>query len=382
VVGGGVYGCAVAYELARAGVSVTLFERRSIAAGASGGPGLRGIRATGRDPRELPILTLAYARWPQLAEELGGPTGFVQAGGLVLFDEEPVSDRISMTRLRARVAMQNALNIPSQLLDAKGLRELEAGVGDSVAGAIYTPLDGVVNHTSTTESYARAARRQGARVFVGEAVVEIQTSNEGGAVITSTGRVWTADRAIVVLANHYSAGLLSRSFGLELPTWLYNPQATIVRAREAFGLSHLVNHQPRRFSAKAIAPDLVMLTGNAGGVWNEHLDKGYPDPAVTAGSLADAPDLFPALNDAEVVTVDASRADSVSIDDIPIIDQVPSAPTVYFGIGWSGHGFAIAPQIAQSLAAWIRSGNRPGELAPFGLSRLAQQVTRAGVGAP
>lgn len=61
VIGGGVYGAGVAWELARRGVEALLLEARQIACGASGGVGKQGVRANGRDLRELPLMRLAPA---------------------------------------------------------------------------------------------------------------------------------------------------------------------------------------------------------------------------------------------------------------------------------------------------------------------------------
>ena len=88
VVGAGVYGAAVAWELARRGRDVVVLEAGEVAGGASGGPGRRGVRANGRDPRELPLARRAAERWPSLAEELGGATGFTRTGHLQLIEHE------------------------------------------------------------------------------------------------------------------------------------------------------------------------------------------------------------------------------------------------------------------------------------------------------
>ncbi len=60
IVGGGIYGVATAWELARGGADVLVLEARDIASGASGGLGKRGVRANGRDIRELPLMRAAY----------------------------------------------------------------------------------------------------------------------------------------------------------------------------------------------------------------------------------------------------------------------------------------------------------------------------------
>lgn len=42
IVGGGVYGMATAWHVARSGADVLVLERNTVASGASGGPGRRG----------------------------------------------------------------------------------------------------------------------------------------------------------------------------------------------------------------------------------------------------------------------------------------------------------------------------------------------------
>ena len=54
IVGGGINGCAAAYELARGGHRVTVVERYAPAAMASGWT-LAGVRQSGRHPAELPL---------------------------------------------------------------------------------------------------------------------------------------------------------------------------------------------------------------------------------------------------------------------------------------------------------------------------------------
>jgi sarcosine oxidase subunit beta len=49
IIGGGIYGCTVAWHLAKQGADVHLLEANTIASGASGGLGKRGVRANGRD---------------------------------------------------------------------------------------------------------------------------------------------------------------------------------------------------------------------------------------------------------------------------------------------------------------------------------------------
>ena len=83
IIGGGISGCAAAYELARSGTRVTLLERGEIASMASGWT-LGGVRVSGRHPAEIPLAHAAIQRWAGLADELDAETDYVRSGNLRL----------------------------------------------------------------------------------------------------------------------------------------------------------------------------------------------------------------------------------------------------------------------------------------------------------
>ncbi|WAC66017.1 FAD-binding oxidoreductase [Agrococcus sp. SL85] len=372
IVRGGLHGAALAFELASSGRAVTLLARRELASGASGGLGLRGVRTTDRDVRELPLMRLAHDIWPTLDAVLGAPgspvdAGFRRTGSVCLFDRDEAADPRTMARIRTMAAVQTAHSIPAEVIDAEALRAIEPGLADVVAGAIATPLDDTGDHTRATLAYAAAARRAGATILEGTEV----TSLADRAATTSDEVVHRARIAVVVLANAYAPALLEAAFGLRLPVWRIYPQMTPVRAADGFAFRGLVNHVSRIFSAKTIDGGLVMLSGGRSGEWDEAADAGTAPASVAAASVAGAAELAPSLHGAEAVVTDASRPESVSVDGIPIIDRVLGTEGVLFATGWSGHGFAITPAVARLLAEWVRSSARPPLLAPFALARLS-----------
>src|SRR5210317_1306445 len=83
IVGGGISGTAAAWELARAGHSVTLLEERRLAGMASGWT-LGGVRQSGRDPAELPLARAAVAAWGELDRQLEADVGYRRHGNLRL----------------------------------------------------------------------------------------------------------------------------------------------------------------------------------------------------------------------------------------------------------------------------------------------------------
>src|ERR1700738_3411894 len=87
IIGGGISGCAAAYELARSGARVILLERGEIASMASGWT-LAGVRVSGRHRAEIPLAHAAIERWASLADELDAETEYVRSGNLRLARDE------------------------------------------------------------------------------------------------------------------------------------------------------------------------------------------------------------------------------------------------------------------------------------------------------
>jgi sarcosine oxidase subunit beta len=365
VIGGGVVGSATAWGLAGRGARVLVLERGTVACGASGGPGKRGVRANGRDIRELPLARQAYDIWPSLEETLKGDTGYERLGGL----EVIAGDERAVGRLEARRRAQAAAGVPTRLVGADELAELEPGIaaGSEARYAWYCPLDGIGDHTATTRAFADAAVRAGAELREGTEARRVR-SGTGGTVVETDADEVTASRAVLVLNNSYAADLLDRSYGIGLPLWRMAPQMNFVRT--AHGPRRLLGHDTRALAVKPLPDGTVMISGGRLGRWDTAADRGEVVDDSFAGNLADATAVLPGLADAEFVDSDASRPESVSVDGVPVIDRLPVDGTVYVGAGWSGHGFAISPAVAANLVTWALSGVRPDVLAPFGLDRM------------
>jgi sarcosine oxidase subunit beta len=375
VVGGGAMGAATAWNLARRGAEAVLLEADELASGASGGPGRRGIRAGGRDLRELPLARRALQLWPELDAELGGPTGYRRNGLLSLYDVE-VAGVSGWQSLPARAQAQQAAGIPCRIVDREELGELQPGLAEDIRFALFTPDDGTADHPATTRAFAKAAGERGARVLEHTAVTGLVPRSDGSVVLhLAEGDDLRATRGVIIVANRSTPRLLADSFGLSLPLWEKATQITFVAPPPRFALGHQVGHTRRSLSVKLTDEGQVMLSGGRPGGWDPATGAGTPDPDVLRATLADVAATIPALAGAEVLAVDNSRADTSTIDLIPVIDTVPGLGRVFVGTGWSGHGFALTPAVGEALATWALDGERPEVLRPFTFDRL-------GVGSP
>ena len=311
IVGGGIYGCAVAWELAKRGADALLLEARSIASGASGGLGERGVRANGRDLRELPLMRLAYDIWPTLSdEEIGGFTGYRRLGHLQLIEREE-----DLAAAPAQAWLQNQQGIESQLLDAAQTRELEPKLSEDVIAAVYCPKDGVADHTATTRAMAAAARAQGATIKEnarvagmarqGERVISLRADLDGEPVDMPVGE------QVILLSNAHAGAFVAEQLGVQLPVWRMLPQVMALRADIPPPMTHLIGHAHRTLAIKPLPDGRVMVSGGWRGRCDEATGQGEPVAEQVEGNRLEAVAVYPALAGLPVNEVYTDRAEMV-----------------------------------------------------------------------
>jgi sarcosine oxidase subunit beta len=380
VVGGGIYGCGVAWELAKRGADVLLLESGTIVEGASGGAGKRGVRANGRDPRELPLMSMAYEMWPSLESEICAPTGYKRTGHLLLIEREVGRPSGGYTSSPARMWLQQQNGIPTELLSRGELRDMEPRVGDGVINAIYCPKDGVADHEATTRGLARAAKRLGAEICERTAVVGLERDGERvDAVITADGERIGVNDTLMLLSNTHVSGFVKEQLGVTLPVWCILPQVVFTEPVAPAPIRHLIGHDHRPLTMKVIPGGRVMVTGGWRGRWNPDKHRGETIPADVEAHLDEAAAVFPSLKGVAIDESDASRPESACIDGIPIVDRLPGAKNMVVGTGWSGHGFAISLAVNQLLVDWAFGGEKPALLRPFSYKRFFSRSDKSGV---
>jgi sarcosine oxidase subunit beta len=373
IVGGGIYGTSLAYQLASAGKSVTLLEADEIAGGASGGPGERGVRANGRDLRELPICAMSQELWGVYQEKFEGGVGFRRIGGLQVYDVSyGHRDHEVLGRMAANAAAQTKLGTPSEVLtrDQALAREPELAAG--IIGAIYCPNDGVGDHTYATRQFAKEAAKAGVVIRTGARVIEIvHTKGAATGVKLASGEIVPVGDRLVVVTNAGAEALLKPVLGPhELgPVWNLMPQMLYVSNPLNKTINHLLSHAHRRLAVKQIPDGTLMLSGGAHvahtpeGLWRGSLS------AMTQ-NVTDAILTLPFIDDSTFLKADASRVETVTVDHIPLIGQAEGLANTIYGYAWSGHGFAISLGFTKLFTDWIVSGIKPDALEPFSPARF------------
>jgi sarcosine oxidase subunit beta len=148
------------------------------------------------------------------------------------------------------------------------------------------------------------------------------------------------------------------------------PQILVTEPVEPMPLHHLIGHAHRSLAMKAIPGSRVMISGGWRGRWNPEREQGETQPEQVEGNRAEAVAVYPSLADVAITDAVADRPETITIDGLPIIDQLPGVDNLFFATGWSGHGWAIAPAINQLLADWVYSRQQPDLLTAFSYRRF------------
>jgi sarcosine oxidase, subunit beta len=199
VVGGGLAGAATAYNLAREGVRVTLFERGNLASGASGRNGGQVIQLDGRDRETGAMMNrLRYSRrtvslLKQYRTELEGDFEFRQVGSI----DVAVTEK-ECAELQELCGLQNAAgDADVEFLDARRLHEVSPFLHESFPGARFRWSDGNVYPFYLVRALAEKAAKLGAVIHTHRDVERVAV--EAGRVrgVESGGERFSAERVVL-----------------------------------------------------------------------------------------------------------------------------------------------------------------------------------------
>src|SRR5207248_9827158 len=181
VVGAGAIGASIAYQLAKAGVKVTVFDRGQVGGGATGASaGMIQINPDRTTPAAVSALGVESARlFPALVAELrersGTDVGYRPSPLLHLAlqaEEEP--------SLRAHRAWQADHGIAVSWLDRTAALDLEPSLNPDIRAALYYPNDYQLSPLVFARALARTAVDRGALGGEGAPVDRLLTGGDGG----------------------------------------------------------------------------------------------------------------------------------------------------------------------------------------------------------
>lgn len=362
VIGGGIAGCSAAHFLAGDGHKVTLIEKDTVAAHASGfafGVLLPRLFDDPADPAsELARESIRLHR--EIADELADAGVHVrrEKAAVLLADESSVADQY-----RAIYRFRNALAGDVRWLEYGELSHIEARLSPAVRGGLY--LGDAVEidpHQFTNALWNSAARRGAVLVNAEVTAIKVDGHGDGGVTVTAGAESYHA-ATVVVAAGPWSSRLLTQ-VGATVPVSPLKGQ--IVRLN-APAPEMRVSLWWGNGDYAASKPDGLLWCGTTEESvgFNEE-----PDTAARDGILSSARRVLPFLEQATMVRQTACLR-PVSADGLPIIGSLRSESRVIVATGGGRNGIMLGPGLGKA-AAEIASGREPSfDISKLGPTRFA-----------
>jgi glycine/D-amino acid oxidase-like deaminating enzyme len=383
IIGGGIAGCAVAYELAGDGFETVVIERGDLNREASGTTAgnfhiqLRKRRTEeaelSREGRDLiaAILRLhlaAAGRWVALEDELGSDLGVRAGGGLMVAE---TGDQLRALEVKSR--LERELGLMTDVVSGADLRALAPGLSRELAGAVHCKEEGFANPLLAVPAFARAAAAAGVTFLTRTEVVEIRPRPGGGFNITTTNGQVGAGR--IVNAAGAMADRVARTAGSRLPV---KSRINHVNVSEETApvLKQMVTHVERMLTLKQTQYGTFVI----GGGWPGELISNADHKAVlfdsVVGNLNNAMRVLPALRHVNLLRTWAGRSPAAD-GRTCLIGEDPRLRNMFVVVPL-GTGFTLAPILARLLAELIRSGTTSLPIQPFSIDNYAGAVTAYG----
>ncbi|MCR4888643.1 MAG: FAD-binding oxidoreductase [Ruminococcus sp.] len=350
IIGGGIIGCASAYYLAKKGCKVTVLEGSDYIGNGGSSRNGGGVRQSGRDPRELPMVMWGIKNlWPALSEELGFDVEYVQKGNLRLGKTQKHLEILQGLTDRAV-----ACGLDVRMIDGDEVRQINPYLSEEVIGASWCPTDGHANPLAATLAYYKAARSLGVRFITGEKVVQLRKYKGSIRKVITETNVYEAEK-VLVAAGYESRDILG-TVGIDVPMIKEKVEVIVTEAEkqmfpqmlgtaEADFYGHQTKHGSFVFGGYTGFEDFEKDNG-------KNIGASVGLGCTCRGIIK----YFPALANTKIVRAWSGELD-VCKDKIPVISEIEEVPGLYTACAFSGHGFGIAPGAAYNIAELMTDKN-------------------------
>ncbi len=359
IIGGGVAGLGPAWQLARRGFSVTLFERDHVGSGASrraAGMLAPTSEVTFEEEELLELGQQSLSMYPQWVEELvdasGLDIGYRRDGTLIV-----AIDRDDAEALEHLHRYHRRLDLPAERLLGDEAHKIEPGLSPKINYALHIPQDHQLDPIKMVEALRKAFTDAGGTLCENTPVsgVVIDDRRVQGLRLDDGQKV-EADR-VVAAAGAWSGQLEGIPEGVLPHIRPVRGQMLVVELGEPPIIEHVIR-----------APDAYLVPKEDGRllIGSTMEERGF-DPRLTAGGLYDilegAWEAVPGIYDAHIIdTWTGFRP--ITLANQPVIGPT-SIDGLFLSVGHGRNGIVLTPATAYGLAETIATGEAPGYLESF-----------------
>jgi len=346
IIGAGMVGASIAFHLTRLGEKDVFILEKSYVSSGSTGRCAGGIRQQWSTRNNVRLAMRSVEWFKRMKEDTGMDVEYKQGGYLILsFDEEEAEE------FAENVKMQKEEGLEVEVLTPKQVKRRFPYVNvEGVKLATFCPTDGHANPHLANFAYIRRSVENGARLFTKTEVKEIDVSNG-----TVKG-VWTNAGYIECEVVINAAGPWSKDVGemvgIDLPTESYRHQILVTEPLENMMDPMIISFSGNFYIRQTRHGSFLMGQGDKD-------ERPGINRKVTAKFLLEMVNKmsrrFPFLRNLRVIR-QWSGEYNMSPDAQPIVGLSENVSGYFYAVGFSGHGFMVAPAVGEAIAEWIVFG--------------------------
>ena len=352
VIGGGVMGASILFNLANRGVdSPILLERDTLGSGSTG-------RSSGAIRMHYSTEVNARLAWESLhvfqnwRDEVGGDgdPGFVRTGYMVIAPEREVEG------FHHNIEMQQQVGIDTRIVSWQEAKELapDFHLGEDEHFA-WEDQSGHGDPSGTALAFTMRARDLGARVVLESPATSVEVEN-GRVVGVRTGTELYSTDTAVIATGPWSSSFLGH-LDIDLPLLATRHEVILIRRSETGVGQHPGGGDMANLIYFRPEADNLTLVGN--GNREEEAD---PDTYNQRASTDYVQDVWsrlamriPGIADGQLAHGYAGLY-TTTPDLHPVMDRIDGIEGLYICTGFSGHGFKLAPAVGVCMAELMLEG--------------------------
>ncbi|HKM00943.1 MAG TPA: FAD-binding oxidoreductase [Sedimentibacter sp.] len=335
IIGAGISGCSIAYNLAKKGVKdIVVLDKSYICSGSTGRCGA-GVRMQWGTEMNCKIAKKSIEFYEHANEilEYERDVEFKQKGYLLVAHTDH-----EVEQFKKNIQVQHSCGIPSTMLSLEEAKEIVPYLNtDILKGAAFCNKDGFLNPFHTTDAFYMAAKRLGAEfnTFTEATGIRVEKGKVTG---VETNKGFISTKNVVNATNAYAKNICDM-VEINVPIYSERHQILATEPVEAiqdpmvmsFGLNFYVQQSPEG--------SFIMGRGD---------DKEPRDLRVTSSwqfieEMAKTIDLIlPPISKLRVIRQWAGLY-NMTPDKQPIYDKAENVEGFYMALGFSGHGFMFGP---------------------------------------
>ena len=366
IIGGGGHGLATAYYLAKEhGITNVAVLDKGYIGGGNTGRNTAIIRSNYLTPEGVRFYDESIRLFRDLSQELDYNILYSERGHVTLAHTDA-----ALRTMRWRAEVNKHLGVDSELVLRDELARLVPQINLSehvrypVLGALHHPPGSIARHDAVAWGYGGAASRMGVDIHQRTTVTDILEKNgRVVGVVTDRGAVACA-KTVQAVAGESS--LIARMAGFRAPIRTVPLQACVSQPLKPFLDAIVVSGSLHVYVSQSDRGELVM-----GGATDPYpLYSTRPSLEFKEGLMAHILELFPFLAEVKLMRQWSGMAD-MTPDFSPIMGLTP-LENHYIDAGWGTWGFKATPVAGKRMAELVATGEVPGLIEPFRLSRFRE----------